>query len=147
MLLAELIGTAAMRVDLWLRTRERLQFHRQFPPRAGASPFWPALFLLAIGAGAVLFYRATSSVQLKCDSMPTGAHIAASWGSHYRVGTTPFSVRVPRNTRVQVSVVKDGYAPFSDSMNVESDAKLVFALDASDSESPKPSPPGDYVVP
>jgi hypothetical protein len=47
MLLREVLGTTAARVDLWLRRREFARLQREFPPR-GAN-FWPALILLSLG--------------------------------------------------------------------------------------------------
>jgi len=59
MLLLELVKTASMRVDLWRAQRELRRLQSEFPPRRGASPFWPALLLVAAGAAVFLHSRRT----------------------------------------------------------------------------------------
>lgn len=54
MLAAELVKTICARLDLARRRRELRRLQREFPPRYGASPFWPALVLVALGATAAL---------------------------------------------------------------------------------------------
>ena len=47
--LHELVKTAVARLDLSRRRRESACLMREFPPRCGASPFWPAIALAGLG--------------------------------------------------------------------------------------------------
>jgi hypothetical protein len=55
MLARELVETICARLDLARRKRELRRLQREFPPRHGASSFWPALVLVALGAGGAMW--------------------------------------------------------------------------------------------
>ena len=123
-LLNELVKTATARAELARRQREVRLLQKEFPPRAGSSPFWPAAALLLIGALAVtLSVRARhrplpveaahDGVPLSVLSEPLGAHVVATWPGGSRESVTPFVLRVPRGTPVRFSYSqRDTSAPY-----------------------------------
>jgi hypothetical protein len=125
--LHEVVATVSGQVELWRLDRERRQLMREFPPRFGASAFWPAVGLLCIGVAlstASLHRRAPravaapvvappAAVDVGITSDPLGAHAVATWPEGSAEGTTPFHVYVPRGTRLSIFYQRANYQPYS----------------------------------
>jgi hypothetical protein len=123
MLARELVETICARLDLALSRRELRGLQREFPPRHGASSFWPALVLVALGAGGAMWKVKSETalalaksdqlaemngrlVPLQIVSDPPGARAEISWPGGKQIGTTPMSMRFARGLLVHVDLSK-----------------------------------------
>jgi serine/threonine-protein kinase len=93
---------------------------------AGRHSFLALAATLALGLGALLFWRAPSSGPLQVDSSPAGATV---WLDGTEVGTTPLTLEDLAPGEHEIAVVKDGFVRATELVTPASEAPpLVFAL-------------------
>lgn len=149
MLARELVETICARLELARRRSELRRLQREFPPRHGASSFWPALVLVAVGASgamwkvrsetALALAQAKSSprastpqkdvplVPLQIVSDPPGARAEISWPGGKQIGTTPMSMRFAYGTPVHVALSKGDFWTYGEDVIIPYHPQIVRA--------------------